>query len=60
MSLNKSKRSLTLDLKSECGYSILAKLIKDSDVFVHNFIPKQAEKLGVDYDATKKYNNRLI
>ncbi|WP_244531693.1 CaiB/BaiF CoA transferase family protein [Halogranum amylolyticum] len=49
--VNYDKRSVELDLKSEAGTEALFDLVAEADVFVQNFRPGTAERLGVDYDA---------
>jgi len=58
--LNRNKRSITLDLKSEKGKEILLALTKEVDVFVHTMRPHTMEKLGLSYEDLKKVNNKLI
>ena len=58
MSINRSKRSLTVDLKHEQGRKILGDLIKTADVLVENFRPGQMEAFGYGYEAAKKINPR--
>jgi crotonobetainyl-CoA:carnitine CoA-transferase CaiB-like acyl-CoA transferase len=60
MSVNRSKRSLTVDLKHEQGRNILGDLIKTADVLVENFRPGQMEAFGYGYEATKNINPRLV
>ncbi len=60
MSINRGKKSLTLDLKSEKGREILIKLVKQADVLVENFKPGVMKKLGIDYEALSQINPRLI
>ena len=48
LGLNRSKKSLTLDLKSAVGASTLRRLITEADVFVENFRPGSLKKLGFD------------
>ncbi|HNX75706.1 MAG TPA: CaiB/BaiF CoA-transferase family protein [Candidatus Rifleibacterium sp.] len=60
MSINRGKKSLTLDLKSEQGREILLKLVEKADVLVENFKPGVMKKLGLDYDTLKQTNPRLI
>jgi len=60
MSINRGKKSLTLDLKAEKGREIFLKLVKDADVVVENFFPGVMKKLGLDYAALKKINPKLI
>ncbi len=60
MSLNRNKRSLTLNLKTEDGKAILRKLVKDADILVENYKPGTMTKLGLGYEELKKINPRLI
>ena len=47
---NRSKRSITLDLKQERGRELLLKLASTADVFVQNFRPGVAQRMGIGYD----------
>jgi crotonobetainyl-CoA:carnitine CoA-transferase CaiB-like acyl-CoA transferase len=49
LSLNRNKRSLAINLKSDAGKALLAKLVAGADVFLQNYRPGVAERLGVDY-----------
>jgi crotonobetainyl-CoA:carnitine CoA-transferase CaiB-like acyl-CoA transferase len=49
LSLNRNKRSLAVDLKAEQGRGLLRDLVADADVFLQNYRPGVAERLGVDY-----------
>ena len=60
LSLNRNKRSLAVDLKSPKGKAILLDLVKTADVFLQNYRPGVAKRLGVDYDALAKINPRLV
>ncbi|TET96910.1 MAG: CoA transferase [Dehalococcoidia bacterium] len=60
LAINRGKRSLTLDLKSEKGRQIALRLARDCDVVAHNFRPGVMEKLGLDYEAFKQVNPRII
>lgn len=60
MSLNRNKRSITLNLKTEKGKEILRGLIRESDVVVENFRPGTMEKLGIGYDRIKEINPEII
>ena len=60
LSINRNKKSITLNIKSDKGKKILHRLIKEGDVLVENFRPGALKKLGLDYDAVKKLNPRLI
>ncbi|GLU29235.1 MULTISPECIES: CaiB/BaiF CoA transferase family protein [Brucella/Ochrobactrum group] len=60
LSLNRNKRSLAIDLKSDEGKAVLLDLIKDADVFLQNYRPGVAKRLGVDYEALSKINPGLV
>lgn len=60
MSLNRNKRSMTLNLKHEEGKKLLKELVKKVDVLVENFRPGTMEKLGLGYEVLKEINPKLI
>lgn len=60
LSLNRNKRSLAIDLKSDAGRTILYRLIKESDVFLQNYRPGVAQRLKVDYETLSRINPRLV
>lgn len=60
LSLNRAKKSITLNLKTLEGKAILKDLIKDFDVLVENYRPGTMEKLGLGYDTLKEINPKLI
>jgi len=60
ISLNRNKKSLVLDLKSDEGGQILKELIQISDIVVENFRPTTMEKLGFDWENIQKINPRAI
>lgn len=60
LSLNRNKRSLAVDLKSEGGKKVLLDLVKSADVFLQNYRPGVAKRLGVDYETLSKINPRLV
>ena len=60
VTLNRNKRSLVLDLKSDEGRQVLYDLVGQVDVLVQNFRPRVAHKLGIDYDTLAEINPRLI
>jgi CoA:oxalate CoA-transferase len=60
ISLNRNKKSLVLDLKSQKGRDILRELIQVSDVVLENFRPDTMEKLGFGWEALQKINPRVI
>lgn len=59
-SVNRGKRSLCLDMKSDEGRKILFKLAAEADVVLQNYRPGVAERLGVDYDSLLSHNPDLI
>ncbi|MDB5586437.1 MAG: racemase [Devosia sp.] len=60
LSLNRNKRSLAVDLKHPDGKAILLELVKTADVFLQNYRPGVAKRLGVDYETLSAINPRLI
>ncbi len=58
--LNRNKESLALDLKSSKGKEICLELLKRADVFVENFRPGTAERLGFGYETLRALNPRLV
>lgn len=60
MSINRNKRSVTVDLKTERGHKIIMDLAARSDVLLENFAPGVAERLGLGYEALKKANERIV
>ncbi|MCA8923541.1 MAG: CoA transferase [Planctomycetes bacterium] len=60
MAVNRSKRSLTLDLKADAGKAALARLIERADVVVENFRPGTLERLGFDWARIQALNPRAI
>lgn len=60
MSVNRGKRSITLNLKTQRGREIFLQLVKQCDVVVENFRPGTMQKLGLDYDTLKAVSPSLI
>lgn len=60
MSLNRNKRSLTLDLKNHAGREIFLALARQADVLVENYRPGAMARLGLAYDDLSAINPRLI
>lgn len=60
MSVNRGKRSLTLNLKAPEGVAILKRLAAKSDVLLENFRTGTMEKLGLGYDTLRRANPRLV
>lgn len=60
LQLNRNKKSIVLDLKSEEGRENFLALVRTADVVVESFRPGVLEKLGIDYAAAKAVNPRII
>ena len=60
LSINRNKRSCTINLKSSDGQQILKRLLRDADVLVENFRPGTMERLGFDYKTLAEQHPRLI
>lgn len=60
MSVNRGKRSVTLNLKSDQGKAIFKQLVQQSDILVENFRPGTMKKLGLDYDSLVAEYPQLI
>ena len=60
LNLNKGKRSLALDLKTEEGKAALAAQLAQADVFIHNVRGKAIERLGFGYEAVKAIRPDII
>jgi crotonobetainyl-CoA:carnitine CoA-transferase CaiB-like acyl-CoA transferase len=58
--LNRNKESLVLDLKAGKGKEICIELLKKADVFIENFRPGTADRLGLGYHALSAINPRLV
>ena len=58
--LNRNKRSVTLDLKSDEGLSQFYELVKTADVVMNNFSAGVTKKLKIDYETLSKINPRII
>ncbi|WP_102959621.1 CaiB/BaiF CoA transferase family protein [Mangrovicella endophytica] len=60
LSLNRNKRSLAVDLKNPDGKAVLLELVRTADVFLQNYRPGVAKRLGVDYETLSAINPRLV
>ncbi|UFU06192.1 CaiB/BaiF CoA transferase family protein [Ruania halotolerans] len=60
LSLNRNKRSLAIDLKSEEGRQIVRELVAGADVFLQNYRPGVAARLGLDYETLAAINPALV
>jgi formyl-CoA transferase len=60
LNMNRNKRSITLDLKTEAGKEALKTLARDADILVENYRPGALRRLGLGYDVLKDINPRLV
>lgn len=60
LSINRNKRSITLNLKTESGREVLRRLLRGADVLLENFTPGTIERLGFGYDMVHALNPRLV
>jgi len=60
LGLNRNKRSMKLNLKTEEGKAIFMKLAERSDVILEGFRPGVTERLGIGYDSIRKVNPEII
>ncbi|ANB11740.1 hypothetical protein AWJ20_4562 [Sugiyamaella lignohabitans] len=59
-SINRNKRSVTVNMKNEKGIEVIKKLARESDILVANFLPGKLESMGLGYEDLKKENPGLI
>ena len=59
-SLNRNKRSITLDLKSDADKAAVLRLVETADVVVNNFRPGVMERMGLGYDGLRRVNRRIV
>jgi alpha-methylacyl-CoA racemase len=60
LALNRGKRSIRLDLKSDRGREVLLRLVREHDVLLESFRPGVMERLGVGYERLREENPRLV
>ena len=58
--VNRGKKGITLNLKSEEGKKLFLEMVKKADVVVENYRPGVMDKLGVGYDVLKEVNDQII
>ena len=58
--MNRNKRGIALDLRTEGGRNVLSRLLKKADVLIENFRRGTMERMGLGYDALHALNPRLI
>jgi formyl-CoA transferase len=60
INMNRNKRSVTLDLKSEAGKQVLLRMARDADILIENYRPGALRRMGLGYDVLKEINPRLV
>ncbi|GGK35815.1 CoA transferase [Deinococcus malanensis] len=60
LSVNRNKRSVVLDLKTQTGQEVAARLIAETDILVENFRPGTFDRLGFGWEALHERHPRLI
>lgn len=60
LSINRGKKSIVIDLKSEQGVNLVRELVADCDILVENYRPGVMERLGLGYEAMRAVNPQLI
>ncbi|MDB5869142.1 MAG: L-carnitine dehydratase/bile acid-inducible protein [Polaromonas sp.] len=60
LNMNRNKRSVVLNLKTDAGRAVLLRMAKDADILVENYRPGAMTRLGLGYDVLKEVNPRLI
>jgi CoA:oxalate CoA-transferase len=60
ISINRGKRSMTLNLKEKKGKEILKELVKKADILLENYRPGTMKRLGLDYETLRVINPRII
>jgi crotonobetainyl-CoA:carnitine CoA-transferase CaiB-like acyl-CoA transferase len=60
LTLNRGKKGLCVDLKSEAGKKIIYQLTEKADIVLQNYAPGVAKKMGVDYETLSKINDKII
>lgn len=60
ITLNRNKKSVAIDLKSEKGLAVFYDLVRNADVVISNFGVGVPERLKIDYESLQKVNSRII
>jgi crotonobetainyl-CoA:carnitine CoA-transferase CaiB-like acyl-CoA transferase len=60
LNMNRNKRSVALNLKTEAGREVLKRLVRDADFLIENYRPGVMKRLGLGYDDLKPLNPRLV
>ena len=60
IAINRNKLGIAVDMKQPAGREVLVELARRSDVFLENFRPGVAKRLGLDYETLREINPRLV
>ena len=60
LNMNRNKRSVTLNLKTEAGRGVLLRMVKDADILLENYRPGAMKRLGLGYEVVAAINPKLI
>jgi alpha-methylacyl-CoA racemase len=60
LALNRGKRSIRINLKSDAGKQVLLRLVRDADVLLESFRPGVLDRLGVGYERLREENPALV
>ena len=60
VAINRNKRSMTLNLKSQIGHEIFLRLVRQADVVLESFRPGVMDRLGLGYEQLKEVNSDLV
>jgi crotonobetainyl-CoA:carnitine CoA-transferase CaiB-like acyl-CoA transferase len=60
LNMNRNKRSVTLDLKSDAGRKVLHLMAREADILVENYRPGVMKRLGIDYETLSAINPKLV
>jgi len=58
--LNSNKLGVTLDVSRPAGFQILERLVAGADVFIHNVVPPEMDRIGLSYERLRKLNPKLV
>ena len=60
LNMNRNKRSVVLNLKSQAGREVLLRMVKDADILLENYRPGAMQRLGLGYEVVQQINPRLV
>lgn len=60
MALNRNKKSVAIDIKSEAGRKSVLELIRDADVIIQNFRPGVLARYGLDFESIRQVNDSIV